>query len=99
MTDTKGKKVSGMSDSYRLLYYVYSRMMTHKGGNFNEFTLLDNPWFPRLLSNLPINPRQLISLELQRWLVNDKAGYLPYPTILASLLEKKLIKATSDVEE
>ena len=48
--DTKGKKVSGMSDTNRLLYYVYSRLMTHKGGNFNEFTLLDNPWFPRLLS-------------------------------------------------
>ena len=48
--DTKGKKVSGMSDTNRLLYYVYSLMMTHKGGNFNEFTLLDNPWFPRLLS-------------------------------------------------
>ena len=29
--DTQGKKVSGMSDSNRLLYYVYSRMMTHKG--------------------------------------------------------------------
>ena len=28
---TEGKKVSKMSDSYRLLYYVYSRMMTHKG--------------------------------------------------------------------
>ena len=54
--DTKGKKVSGMSDTNRLLYYVYSRMMTHKGGNFNEFTLLDNPWFPRLLSQQPINP-------------------------------------------
>ena len=34
--DTQGKKVSKMSDSNRLLYYVYSRMMTHKGGNFNE---------------------------------------------------------------
>ena len=33
--DTKGKKVSGMSDTNRLLYYVYSRMMTHKGWNFN----------------------------------------------------------------
>ena len=53
--DTKGKKVSGMSDTNRLLYYVYSRMMTHKGGNFNEFTLLDNPWFPRFLSQQPIN--------------------------------------------
>ena len=40
---TDGKKVSKMSDSFRLLYYVYSRIMTHKGGNFNEFTLLDNP--------------------------------------------------------
>ena len=29
--DTQGKKVSGMSDSNRLLYYVYSHMMTHKG--------------------------------------------------------------------
>ena len=29
---TNGKKVSKMSDSNRLLYYVYSRMMTHKGG-------------------------------------------------------------------
>ena len=99
MYGTKGKKVSKMSDSNRILYYVYSRMMTHKGGNFNEFTLLDNPWFPRFLSQQPINPGQLISLELQRWLTNDKSGYLPYPTILAFLLEKKLIKATSDVEE
>ena len=69
--DTKGKKVSGMSDSNRLLYYVYSRMMTHKGGNFNEFTLLDNPWFPRFLSQQPINPGQLISLELVRILSFD----------------------------
>ena len=97
--DTQEKKVSKMSDSNRLLYYVYSSMMTHKGGNFNEFTLLDNPWFPRLLSLQPINPGQLISLELHRWLVNNKAGYLPYPTILAFLLEKNLIKATSAVEE
>ena len=41
----------------------------------------------------------MISLELHRWLVNNKAGYLPYPTIIAFLLEKNLIKATSDVEE
>ena len=53
---TNGKKVSKMSDSNRLLYYVYSRMMTHKGGNFNEFANVDNPWFPRLLKQLPINP-------------------------------------------
>ena len=62
---TSNKKVSKMSDSNRLLYYVYSRMMTHKGGNFNEFTLIDNPWFPRLLNQQPINPGQLICLELQ----------------------------------
>ena len=96
---TSGKKVSKMSDSNRLLYYVYSRIMTHKGGNFNEFTLVDNPWFPRLLNQQPINPGQLICLELQRWLVNDKSGHLPYPTIIAFLLEKHLIKATSAVEE
>ena len=41
----------------------------------------------------------MISLELHRWFANDKFGYLPYPTILAFLLEKNLIKATSDVEE
>ena len=85
---TSGKKVSKMSDSNRLLYYVYSRMMTHKGGNFNEFTLIDNPWFPRILSHQPINPGQLICLELQRWLTNDKSGYLPYPTIIASSLRR-----------
>ena len=96
---TDGKKVSKMSDSYRLLYYVYSRMMTHKGGNFNEFANIDNPWFPRLLKQQPINPGQLICLELQRWLTNDKSGHLPYPTIIAFLLEKHLIKATSAVEE
>ena len=89
--DTKGKKVSGMSDSNRVLQYIYSQLMTHQGGNFNEFTLLDNPWFPRFLFHQPINPGQLISLELHRWLVNHKAGYLPYPTILAFLLEKQLI--------
>ena len=53
---TPGKKVSQMSDSNRLLYYIYSRIMTHKGGNFNEFTLLDNPWFPRLLSTSQSTP-------------------------------------------
>ena len=88
-----------MSDTNRLLYYVYSRMMTHKGGNFNEFTLLDNPWFPRLLSQQPINPGQLISLELFRWIENQKSGSLPYPTVIAFLLEKYLIKSTSTEEE
>ena len=50
---TDDKKVSKMSDSNRLLYYVYSRMMTHKGSNFNEFANIDNPWFPRLLNQQP----------------------------------------------
>ena len=96
---TSGKKVSKMSDTNRLLYYVYSRIMTHKGGNFNEFANVDNPWFPRLLKQLPINPGQLICLELQRWLTNNKSGHLPYPTVIAFLLEKHLIKATSAVKE
>ena len=96
---TSGKKVSKMSDTYRVLYYVYSRIMTHKGGNFNEFANVDNPWFPRLLQQLPINPGQLICLELQRWLTNNKSGHLPYPTVIAFLLEKHLIKATSTVDE
>ena len=73
--------------------------MTHKGGNFNEFTLLDNPWFPRFLSQQPINPGQLISLELQRRIENHKSGYLPYPTVIAFLLEKNLIKSTSIEED
>ena len=73
--------------------------MTHKGGNFNEFTLLDNPWFPRLLSQQPINPGQLISLELHRWIKNKKSGFLPYPTVIAFLLEKFLIKSTSTEED
>ena len=73
--------------------------MTHKGGNFNEFTLLDNPWFPRFLSQQPINPGQLISLELHRWIENHKSGSLPYPTVIAFLLEKNLIKSTCTEEE
>ena len=32
-------------------------------------------------------------------MVNNKAGFLPYPTIISLLLEKHLIKATSAVEE
>ena len=44
--ETKGKKVSGMSDPKRVLQYIYSRLMAIKGGNFNEFTGLDNPWLP-----------------------------------------------------
>ena len=37
---TPGKKVSKMSDSNRLLYYVYSRMMTHKGGGVTSTSSL-----------------------------------------------------------
>ena len=96
--DTKGKKVPGMSDSNRVLQYLYSRMMTHKGGNFNEFTQLDNPWLPRFLTQQPINPGQLISLELHRWIDNKKSGNLPYPTVIAFLLEKFLIKSTEEGE-
>ena len=87
-----------MSDSNRVLQYVYSRMMTHKGGNFNEFTLLDNPWLPRFLTQQPINPGQVISLELHRWIENKKSVNLPYPTVIAFLLEKFLIKSTSTEE-
>ena len=56
-----------MSDSKRVLQYIYSRLMTHKGGNFNEFTQLDNAWLVKFLTQKPINPGQLISMELNRW--------------------------------
>ena len=74
-------------------------MMTHKGGNFNEFTQLDNPWLPRFLTQQSINPRQLISLELHRWIENKKSGNLSYPTVIAFLLEKFLIKSTEEGEK
>ena len=61
---TGGKKVSGMPDTQRVLQYIYSRIMTNKGGNFNEFTQLDNPWLAKFLTQQPINPGQLISMEL-----------------------------------
>ena len=72
--------------------------MTHKGGNFNEFTQLDNPWLPRFLTKQPINPGQMISLELHRWCEtkDKKPGHLPYPQVIAFLLEKFLIKSTED---
>ena len=59
---TSGKRVSGMAHTKRVLQYIYSRIMTHKGGNFSEFTQLDNPWLARFLNMEPINPGQLISL-------------------------------------
>ena len=62
--ETKGKKVSAMPDSKRVLQYIYSRLMANNGGNFNEFTGLDNPWLPRFLTKQPINPGQLMSMEL-----------------------------------
>ena len=54
--ETKGKKVSGMPDRKRVLQYIYSRLMANKGGNFNEFTGLDNPWLAKFLTQEPINP-------------------------------------------
>ena len=44
--DTKGKKVSGMSDSNRLLQYIYSRMMTHKGETSTSSLFLTTPGSP-----------------------------------------------------
>ena len=89
-----------MPDSKRVLQYVYSRLMTHKGGNFNEFTQLDNPWLPRFLTKQPINPGQLISLELHRWCEakDKKPGNLPYPQVIAFLLEKFMIKSTEEAD-
>ena len=63
--------------------------MTHKGGNFSEFTQLDNPWLLRLLRKEPINPGQLISIELLRWVdgKNQKDNSpLPFPQLIAFLL-------------
>ena len=75
--------------------------MTHKGGHFSEFTQLDNPWLPRFLSQEPINPGQLISLELLRWLdgktTKDNAS-LPYPQLIAFLLENFNIQSTEAVD-
>ena len=98
---TEGKKVSGMSDINRVIQYIYSRIMTHKGGNFSEFTQLDNPWLPRLLLKEPINPGKLISMELLRWVdgknQKDNAS-LPFPQLIAFLLEKFNIKSTEGVD-
>ena len=85
--ETKGKKVSGMPDPKRVLQYIYSRLMANKGGNFNEFTGLDNPWLPRFLTKQPINPGQLISMELNRWCEGKEKGKpasLPYPQVWPS---------------
>ena len=89
-----------MPDSKRVLQYVYSRLMTHKGGNFNEFTQLDNPWLPSFLTMQPVNLAQLISLELHRWCETKekKPGHLPYPQVIAFLLEKFLIKSTEEAD-
>ena len=75
--------------------------MTHKDGNFSEFTQLDNPWLPRLLLKEPINPGQLISMELLRWVdgKNQKDNVsLPFPQLIAFLLEKFNIKSTEGVD-
>ena len=40
----------------------------------------------------------MISLELHRWIDNKKSGNLPYPTVIAFLLEKFLIKSTEEGE-
>ena len=97
---TGGRKVSGMPYTQRVLQYLYSRIMTHKGGNFNEFTQLDNPWLARFLTMQPINPGQLISLELYRWIDSKNKGNtsLPYPQFIAFLLEKFNIKSTEEAD-
>ena len=74
--------------------------MTNKGGNFSEFTQLDNPWLPRFLNQEPINPGQLISTELLRW-VDGKSkenASLPYPQLITFLLENFNIKSTKGVD-
>ena len=93
--------MSGMTNSNRVIQYIYSRIMTHKGGNFSEFTQLDNPWLPRLLLKEPINPGQLISMELLRWVdgKNQKDNSsLPFPQLIAFLLEQFNIKSTEGVD-
>ena len=98
---TDGKKASGMSDLHRVIPYSYSRIMTHKGGNFSEFTLLDNPWLPRLLLKEPINPGQLISMELLRRVdgkTKKENVSLPFPQLIAFLLEHFNIKSTEGVD-
>ena len=90
-----------MPDPKRVLQYIYSRIMTHKGGNFSEFTQLDNPWLPKFLNKEPINPGQLISLELLRWVdgkTKKENASLPYPQLIAFLLEKFNIRSTESVD-
>ena len=99
--ETDGKRVSGMPDSKRVIQYIYSRIMTHKGGNFSEFTQLDNPWLPRLLHKEPINPAQLISMELLRWVdgkTKKENASLPFPQLIAYMLEKFNILSTEGVD-
>ena len=52
------------------------------------------------LTMQPVNPGQLISLELHRWCEakEKKPGHLPYPQVIAFLLEKFLIKSTEDAD-
>ena len=97
---TEGKKVSGMPDTQRVLQYIYSRIMANKGGNFNEFTQLDNPWLAKFLTQKPINPGQLISMELNRWVEgrDNRKASLPYPQFIAFLLEQFNIKFTEEAD-
>lgn len=81
------RKPASMPDAYRILHYVYSRIMVSRCGSFSTISNIDNPLLPSLIKKEPINPGMVICLELYRFLTDkSKSNFLPFPQLVSFLL-------------
>ena len=92
--ETNTGKPARMPSTNRLVHFAYSRLMSAKNENFTSLARYDNPVLIHLLSRRPINPGQLICMEMLRWMEKCSAkSKLPFPCVVTLLLQRLGIKA------
>lgn len=82
-------KPSQMSQTYRILWYLYSRNIVNKGRCFTHFVLRDYQFLASIISKEPRNLGKLVISEMSAFISSSKAGNqntIPYPTLVSQIL-------------
>ncbi|KAK4284928.1 hypothetical protein QN277_001694 [Acacia crassicarpa] len=80
-------KPASMCNTFRVIWFIYSRNMVQKGNNFTHFTSRDYNLFASIISQEPQNVGKWVLDEMNNFRFNSKmTSTIPFPNLVSFIL-------------
>ena len=75
-----------MSETNRVIWYLYSRSMVNKGQSYTHFVLKDFQLFASLIAKKPRNLGRWIISKMQLFLSSSRKSTIPFPNLVSQII-------------